>query len=250
MCLKSCFTKKGFIRQGLFLAFLSSVFFIALNANELKICKSEEDKRFGCMEKLHYANGNLMFATPYKNNKKDGIQREYHDNGKLWGETPYRNGVIDGIVKTYNTDGILMFETPYKNDKKEGILKSYEKGNLLGEYPFKNDKEEGIAKVYYENGNLRVETPIKNNKKEGVQKWYYENGNLALEKTYMNDKVHGSVKFYSKKLIWQVNAENGKLVSGKCVNGKPFTNAHLARINKDINEGYVFSDYWRETCKN
>ena len=66
----------------------------------------------------------------------------------------------------------------------------------------------------------------------------------------MNDKVHGSVKFYSKKLLWQANAQNGKLINGKCANGKTLTNAHLARINKDINEVKIGGDFWLEICNN
>ena len=161
MFLKRFCIKKSFIRQGLFLVFLSSVTFTACsvsfatpNTSELKECKSEEDRKVGCIVKRYYENGNLE------------------------SETPYKNGVFEGIVKLY-----------------------------------------------------------------------YENGNIASEIPFMNDEVHGSVKFYSKKLILQANAQNGKLINGKCANGKILTNAHLARINKAINEGYANEDSWLEICE-
>ena len=203
MFLKRFYIKKSFIRQGIFLAFISSVAFTTLNAGELKECKSEEDKKVGCIEKEYYKNGNIKI------------------------ETPYKNGVIEGVGKIYS-----------------------EGGNLGVEMPLKNGKAEGIGKEYYESGNLNIESPYKNGKMEGIQKYYYENGNILSEIPFMNDKVHGSVKFYSKKLLWQANAQNGKLINGKCTNGKTLTNAHLARINKDINEGKIEGDFWLEVCNN
>ena len=179
MFLKRFCIKKSFIRQGIFLAFISSVAFNALNADELKTCESEEDQKVGCIVKRYYENGNLDFETQYK-----------------------------------------------------------------------NDKQEGIKKWYYENGNLMEETPYKNGKYEGVVKEWYENGNILSEIPFMNGKLHGSVKLYSKKLIWQTNAQNGKLINGKCTNGKTLTNAHSARINKDINEAKIGGDFWYEICNN
>ena len=202
MFLKSLFANKSFIRQGLFLAFLSSVAFTALNASELKECKSEEDKKTGCIEKDYYRNGNLKIETPFKNGKLEGIAKSYYESGNLELEAPFKNGVF-----------------------------------------------EGVGKVYHQNGNLKSEATFKNGMIEGIQKNYYENGNILSEIPFMNDKVHGSVKFYSKKLIWQANAQNGKLINGKCTNGKTLTNAHLARINKDINEGYSGGLSWLEVCE-
>ena len=201
MFLRFCI-KKSFIRQGLFLAFIGSVSFNALNASELKECKSEEDKKVGCIEK------------------------EYYKNGSLESEATFKNGVIEGVGKVY-----------------------YENGNLRAEIPFKNGKQEGIGKSYYENGNLEHEATFKNGVIEGIAKSYYENGNIASEITFMNGKAHGSVKFYSKKLIWQANAQNGKLINGKCANGKTLTNEHLAKIDRDIYKFNINKDSWLEMCK-
>ena len=227
MFLKRFCIKKSFIRQGLFLAFISSVSFNTLNAGELKECESEDDKKVGCIVKRYYENGNLIV------------------------EAPFKNGVAEGIAKSYYANGNLSREIPLKNGKREGIEKwYYENGNLSREIPYKNGVAEGIVRSYYESGNLRAEVLLKNNKIEGIVKWYYENGNIASEIPFMNSKVHGSVKFYSKKLIWQANAQNGKFINGKCTNGKTLTNTHLARINKDINEDDIGGNFWLEVCNN
>ena len=144
-----------------------------------------------------------------------------------------------------------MSETPYKDGKIEGILKSYYKGNLYLEIPFKNGVKHGIQKSYYKSGNLREETLYKNDEKEGVEKTYYPNGNLAIEIPYTNDEINGVVKVYYKrqKLIWQANAQNGNLTSGKCSNGKALTNAHLIRLSNEIKEIDIDYDYWYDICK-
>lgn len=173
-------------------------------------------------------NASELKTCESEEDKKVGcIDKQYYENGKLLSEYPYKNGKLEGIEKAYDENGNLWFELPLKNDKREGI-----------------------AKEYYESGNLKRETPFKNDKFEGIRKVYYESGNILLETPYTNDKVHGSVKFYSKKLLWQANAQNGNLINGKCANGKPLTNAHLARINKDINEDIIDLDFWYEICDN
>ena len=37
-------------------------------------------------------NGNVLAETPFKNGKKEGIQKVYFESGKLWMENPYKNG--------------------------------------------------------------------------------------------------------------------------------------------------------------
>ena len=72
--------------------------------------------------------GNFAIETPYKNDKREGIEKEYFENGKLERETPYKNDEREGIwLKWYYENGKLTkkIETHhYKNDKKrEGITK-------------------------------------------------------------------------------------------------------------------------------
>lgn len=202
--------------------------FSLLHADNLEECESEEDKQAGCVEKV------------------------YDDNGNLTMEQPYKNGVLHGIGKMYYGSGILEAEMPVKNGKVEGIYKRYyESGSLSAEKAFKNGKAEGIGKQYYEDGNLGYEIPFKNDKREGVAKVYYPNGDIFAEIPYTNDKINGMIKCYNeeKRLIWQATAQNGKIISGKCVSGKVTTNAHLARLTNEIDEFEIGGDYWYDICK-
>ncbi len=117
--------------------------------------------------------------------------------------------------------------------------------------PLKNGEREGIVKEYDEYGNLMFESPYNNGKLEGMTTFYYSSGDIFAEIPYTNDKVNGIIKAYNegKKLIWQANAQNGKLVSGKCSSGKALTNAHLTRLTNDISELKRGGDYWYDICK-
>ena len=202
--------------------------FSLLHADNLKECESEEDKKAGCVEK------------------------QYYDSGNLQEETLYQNGVKHGMGKTYHESGNLKYEIIYKNGKIDGIYKSYYEGNLFQESTFKSGIRHGITKVYNViGGNLVVETSYKSDQKDGIQKHYYPSGDILAEIPYTNDKINGMIKCYNeeKKLIWQANAQNGKIISGKCVSGKVMTNAHLTRLTNEIDEFEIGGDYWYDICK-
>lgn len=79
----------------------------------------------------------------------------------------------------------------------------------LKECKNETDKISGcVEKGYYEDG--WIETPYKNGKKQGIEKIYYESGDLIAASTYKNEKI----------------------ISGKCGDGKAFSNAHLHNLEK------------------
>ena len=127
---------------------------------------------------------------------------------------PIKNGKVAGIVKIYfKGSGALVSETPYKNGEKDGIEKGYyESGDLYTEISYKNGIQEGIEKLYYESGALHTEIPFKNDIKEGIGKSYMEDGRLFSTVTYQNDKV----------------------ISGKCANGRKWTNAEINNWEKGL----------------
>ena len=78
--------------------------------------------------------------------------------------------------------------------------------------PIKNGKVKGLYKEYYESGALWYEANYKNGKKEGLVKEYYESGALKSE----------------------VNFKDGIRVSGKCANGREWTDAELSNFEKGL----------------
>ena len=177
-------------------------------AENLKECESEEDKIQGCLERI-YTKAALI---PYQHGdlKWTACDCAY--------EFPYKNGKIEGIAKVYSDEKLLVGTYPYKNGKLDGIQKwYYENGKLGVETSYKDGKVDDIVKRYDENGNLKQETPYKNDAIDGVEKRYYENGDLIAEITYKNEKI----------------------ISGKCGDGKAFSNAHLHNLEKHYDIDFI-----------
>ena len=139
-----------------------------------------------------------------------------------------------GVV-CFNIEG-SSFMFPLKNGKTEGIQKSYIAGFLFTEIPYKNGKAEGIGKTYYESGALKYEIPFKNDKAEGIEKWYYESGALMEETPFKNDIKEGIGKSYKEdgRLFFTLTYQNDKVISGKCANGRKWTNAEINNFEKGL----------------
>lgn len=130
----------------------------------------------------------IKIETPYKNDKKEGIEKGYYESGKVAVEIPYVSDKIDGVYKSFYENGAVDLVIPYKNDKKDGTGKEYyENGNIKLEVPLKNGIEEGIEKVYYTSGALAQVTTYKNNKKNGPCKKYAEDGRIIFKGTFKDD---------------------------------------------------------------
>lgn len=122
------------------------------------------------------------------------------------------------VIKWYDNNGVVESESYYKLD---GISKYYYKsGALKFETPYKNGVADGIAKDYYENGALMTNIPYKNNNQEGIAKRYDKNGKIWAELTLKENKA----------------------ISGKCANGRKWTNEEL--------KSWLFNFYEDERLSN
>lgn len=59
--------------------------------------------------------------TPYINNKKNGIEKEYFTSGVLKQETSYKNGNLNGFLKRYTPGGTLESEAYYFDNSLHGF---------------------------------------------------------------------------------------------------------------------------------
>ena len=144
------------MKKLLSLIILSMLFCFSAQAEEKVYTKEEvkectEDKNLLCD-----LDGSLI----------TGYFKEYRGWEILWYETPYKNGKKDGVEKRYDSDGTLLYEIPYKNGKKDGVEKwYYSNGTLRKETPYKDGKEEGTQKLYRADSSLEKEIYYKNGKK-------------------------------------------------------------------------------------
>jgi len=120
----------------------------------------------------------LVYYTPYKNGKKNGVERAYSDDG-------------------FNC--ILQLEITYVDNIKqnEKYYTAGWAGLVLTRYvPSTN----GIETKYSCNGALEFEVEITNGKRNGIGKWYYESG-----------KVSGTAEYKNGEMIGYKKCTNGKL---------------------------------------
>ena len=101
-------------------------------------------------------NDTLIYTT-FKNNKLDGIKKEFYPNNKIWRIIEYKNGIQNGTKKKYSLEGKIEMEISFKNGKKDGVwhyyfdsgleakLENWSEGLKNGEFKIMDEK--GIIKM-------------------------------------------------------------------------------------------------------
>ena len=101
-------------------------------------------------------NDTLIYTT-FKNNKLDGIKKEFYPNNKIWRIIEYKNGIQNGTQKKYSLEGKIEMEISFKNGKKDGVwhyyfdsgleakLENWYEGLKNGEFKIMDEK--GIIKM-------------------------------------------------------------------------------------------------------
>ncbi|MCG8410081.1 MAG: hypothetical protein MI739_02225 [Bacteroidales bacterium] len=86
--------------------------------------------------KEYYPDGKLRTVVNYVDNLKEGKTIWYHKNGKAYRVTPYKKGKMHGIRKTYYQNGKIQAKIPYKEGElQEGTVEYDEKGNIIKHKP-------------------------------------------------------------------------------------------------------------------
>jgi len=153
--------------------------------------------------------GILIYEYNYKNDQKDGVNKEYTViNGKreVMNSKTFKSGVLEGPATYYGQNGMIQKQGNFKNDKYDGkwtILKPYSDYNLskleIGNCDYvkvnayyENDAEilekmpDGIYKEYYTPCNkLYREYKVVNGKFDGEDKVYFPTGKINSLKTYI-----------------------------------------------------------------
>jgi antitoxin component YwqK of YwqJK toxin-antitoxin module len=145
------------------------------NAPSYKLTVYKNDRPDGIVRQF-YKSGKRQQITPYLNGKRNGVERGYYENGRMFTEVTYVNGVLNGPWKEYFVSGKLKSNTPYTDGKINGVdTLYYESGKLRAEHPYTYSVRNGTSKIYYENGNLKS-TTVYNNGVKGETINYDENG--------------------------------------------------------------------------
>jgi len=181
-----------------------------------------------------YEQGNLKSEVTFKDNKRNGYQKEYAENGDLLKISKYVDDLIqpeaEEIMKLevqneYYPDGNIKFSAMFRNGIPEGIKREYstdghvekaylyKNGAIIGEGIVKDDgNRDGHWKDFYPDGTLRAEGDYENGKQ--INEWRYYHSNGTIEQTgkfNKQGKLDGSWKWYfdNGKLLKEENYRNG-----------------------------------------
>jgi antitoxin component YwqK of YwqJK toxin-antitoxin module len=119
------------------------------------VCKqlTEVDNGYATHITFRSDDGVLTFELSLKNNKKDGVCREYYEDGSLKKEETYKLGILHGKLKRYFENGNLKYDEEYFEGKLNGkCLSYYEDGSVESDLTYRNDIEDGLCEYYSEEG--------------------------------------------------------------------------------------------------
>ncbi|MEM7232132.1 MAG: toxin-antitoxin system YwqK family antitoxin [Planctomycetota bacterium] len=152
---------------------------------------------------LHYeeADGKRKLAsysvTPFRNRRKEGIERVYYPDGTPKAEYPYVGNVLHGMVNEYYESGSIRHRSAYQEGLREGWTRGYyESGAIEFEGIYKDDRREGTHTNYDESGVSRRIITYKAGLWDGPYRTYYPSGVLSFEVEYEEDLAQGPYKTY------------------------------------------------------
>ena len=185
--------------------------------------KDNADRKQGKW-KLFYDDGTLKSDGFYKDDKKNGVFKEYDRNGSLIEISKFEDDIIDieaeesvilDIRSTYYEDGNVKTIGTYKEGKKEGTHRVYDKeGNIINSFIYNQGDiiAEGIVdekglkqgpwKYYFGGDSIKVEGEYIDSKKENKWTYYYKNGVKKQIGRFKDGKATGT---------WYWYYENGEL---------------------------------------
>lgn len=169
----------------------------------------------GLMVRYHERTGKMIEEANYKNDKLDGLYKEYYPSGELKEVQIWRNGVVQDSVLTYFRGGQLSEKILVKDGKKHGLYTEYfENGKIKAVTNYDNGNYTGKFYSYFQNGAVNKDFETVKNTIQGSKKLYYSNGQLRYDLNVNDDIIDGDYIYYyadgQKETV-------GKMKAGKYV---------------------------------
>ncbi len=148
----------------------------------------------------------------YKDNKKEGIWKEYYCNGNPKNKVTYQLGRADGYAIMYHENGKVSEEGTWKVNKWVGKYKLfYENGNVQQEFNFNTTgKREGPQDYFYEDGTKMITGNWANGKESGTVTEFHPDGSTKKTTNYNNGEADvASIKTFAPKTAKKVEESKG-----------------------------------------
>lgn len=154
--------------------------------NRIEIYSYKDGKLDGL--NVAYQNGKIKEIGHWKDGMQNGVFKLYTEKGILVDEATFKNEKRDGITKQYYDDtGNIKVEVYYSEGVLNGLAKEYyQNKKLYREIIYSYGKKEGLTKEYYENGKTKIEMYYELDVPNGSYKMYDINGQIQLEGRFEN----------------------------------------------------------------
>ncbi|KXX69735.1 toxin-antitoxin system YwqK family antitoxin [Flammeovirga sp. SJP92] len=169
---------------------------------------------FACDTPQESKEDEIVKASPYSNEIKEGLHVYNYDNSKKKrAEINYTKGVKDGLSKTYYKSGKLKQEINYVMGKKEGVSKMYHTNGTLYKEAFYENNEIKTRKYFYKDGELKSIASYENSKPTTDLKEYYKSGKLKTKYPAIMVKEKDDTALHNKVTLEVTLSEKRKNVS-------------------------------------
>jgi len=135
----------------------------------------------------YYSDGSVKTIGSYKDEKAEGMRRDYSTDGKIIAGYIMHEGIVIG-------KGIID-EAGLRQGKWQDF---YESGNILAEGNYINNVKNGSWKYYFENGNLEQQGDYDNQgRAKGKWTWFYTDKNVRRVESFFEGLSQGMMTEYS-----------------------------------------------------
>jgi len=137
----------------------------------------------------YFPSGRVKIIATYKDDKAEGVRREYNEDGSIARAYIFEKGIMRG-------EGIMDEDGSKEGDWKEYFLN----GNLRAQGKYKDNKRIGEWVFYHINGNVEQKGSYNDNgHPDAYWQWFYADGMPLREENYYNGVLDGDVIEYSEE---------------------------------------------------
>ena len=167
---------------------------------ELLKVMNYSDGKYDGQYSVHNSHGIIEEDYNYEDGELNGKAFTYHELGKesIEYEYTFKDNKIDGLLKEYYPSGQILMEVNFVEGSREGLETRYHfNGEVETRANYVDNLADGEYVSYYNNGAIEQKGYYKKGKLTGKWEKYYINGNIETVSNYSESgKLEGEYKDY------------------------------------------------------
>lgn len=175
--------------------------------------------------------GKKLAEVSYKEGKRHGLARGWHANGELSFASHFKEGQLEGVSISWDEDGLVKRVTVDEPDGTHRWTEYFDNGHRSQEQVLKDGKLQR-RRMWHTAGTKAFDYRCKDGKPHGKYTQWHPNGTVGQEGEYENGEPAGMFSCWNEegKLTRTLHHQNGKIV----------------RIDIYENDKVVAKEYWED----